>query len=87
MTPRPTLGPAKPEVFPLPKTWEVPDAIRQRLGHEAGPQRSMLEEGHLLIIVHHIPTPEQIDRKPAFSGATRRLSGAALRAKAWDPWH
>ena len=66
MTPRPTLGPAKPEVFPLPKAWEVPDAIRQRLGHEAGPQRSMLEEGHLLIIVHHIPTPEQIDRKPAF---------------------
>lgn len=66
MTIRPTLGPAKPEAFPLPKTWEVPDSIRQRLGHEAGPQRSMLEEGHLLIILHHVPKPDQTDRTPAF---------------------
>lgn len=66
MTLRPSLGPAKPEIFPLPKAWEVPDAIRQRLGHEAGPQRSMLEEGHLLIILHHVPKPDQTDRTPAF---------------------
>ena len=26
----------------------------------------MLEEGHLLIIVHHVPQPDQTDRKPAF---------------------
>lgn len=66
MTSRPSLGPAKPEVFPLPKAWEVPLAIRHRLGEEAGPQRSMFEESNLLIILHHIPKPDQSERTPAF---------------------
>lgn len=66
MTIRPSLGPARTEVYPLPKAWQIPDAIRHRLGHEAGPQRSMFEEGHLLIILHHIPLPNQSERVPAF---------------------
>lgn len=39
----------------LPKLWVLPEAIRQRLGREPGPQRAMLEEGHLLIILHELP--------------------------------
>jgi CorA-like Mg2+ transporter protein len=66
MSTRSPLGPAKPVPTPLPKAWEVPEVIKQRLGREAGPQRSMLEEGHLLIIVHHPPGADQTERTPAF---------------------
>lgn len=66
MTPRTSLGPAKPEVYPVPKAWDIPESIRHRLGLEAGPQRSICEDGHLLVILHHIPRPDQTDRVPAF---------------------
>ncbi len=49
----------------LPKTWEVPEAIRARLGREPGPQRAMFEGGHLLIILHVIPEPDQHRRQAA----------------------
>ncbi len=49
----------------LPKSWILPDAIRQRLGREPGPQRSMFEEDHLLIILHQLPQPDEYQRKPA----------------------
>jgi CorA-like Mg2+ transporter protein len=67
----------------LPKLWNIPDAIRNRLGREAGPQRAMLEEGHLLIILHQLPNPDEHDRKAALfwrqpSGEWRsNLPGAA----------
>ncbi len=54
----------KPDNLP-PKTWELPDAIRNRLGREPGPQRAMLEEGHLLIILHEPPEPDEHRRKAA----------------------
>lgn len=53
------------EISPLPKLWDIPAAIRNRLGREAGPQRAMLEEGHLLIILHHPPGADERARKPA----------------------
>lgn len=49
----------------IPKLWPVPDSIRVRLGREAGPQRAMLEDGHLLIILNHVPGPDDRGRKPA----------------------
>lgn len=49
----------------LPKTWKVPDSIRLRLGREPGPQRAMVEEGHLLIILHDIPNPDEHKRRAA----------------------
>ncbi len=49
----------------LPKMWALPDAIKIRLGREAGPQRAMLEEGHLFIILHKIPAPDEQRRRPA----------------------
>lgn len=39
----------------LPKNWELPAAILNRLGPEAGRQRLMDEEGHLLLILHQVP--------------------------------
>ncbi|MEO0017383.1 MAG: hypothetical protein RLZZ522_666 [Verrucomicrobiota bacterium] len=41
----------------VPQTWALPDAIRRRLGDEAGRQRLMDEEGHLLLILHVPPQP------------------------------
>ncbi|SKA91698.1 CorA-like Mg2+ transporter protein [Prosthecobacter debontii] len=55
----------KPEVSLLPKLWNLPETIRQRLGREAGPQRAMFEEGHLLIILHQLPLPDEHQRKAA----------------------
>ena len=51
---------------PLPKNWDLPEAIRNRLGREAGPQRAMLEEGHLLVITHRMPGPDERARVPVF---------------------
>ncbi|MDP0491590.1 MAG: hypothetical protein Q7Q71_11110 [Verrucomicrobiota bacterium JB023] len=42
----------------VPKTWELPPAIRARLGVAAGRQRLMDAEGHLLLILHAVPQPE-----------------------------
>lgn len=55
----------KPDTHPLPKLWQIPDSIRNRLGRDAGPQRAMYEDGHLLIILHQIPGPDDHGRKPA----------------------
>jgi len=68
----------------LPKTWSLPDAIRNRLGRDAGPQRSIHEEGHLLVILHQIPAPNELQRRPALfwrqpEGEWRsNLGGAAI---------
>ncbi|MBL9152136.1 MAG: magnesium transporter CorA family protein [Verrucomicrobiales bacterium] len=56
----------KPESSVIPKTWTaLPESIRVRLGREAGPQRAMLEEGHLLVIIHLVPKPDRPTRQPA----------------------
>lgn len=50
----------------LPKSWEIPASILNRLGEDAGPQRSMLEDQHLLIILHRMPGPDDRERVPVF---------------------
>lgn len=55
----------KPETSLLPKLWAVPDSIRNRLGREPGPQRAMFEDGHLLLILHQLPGPDDHQRKAA----------------------
>ncbi|MCW0217416.1 MAG: hypothetical protein OJI67_03740 [Prosthecobacter sp.] len=55
----------KPDTSILPKLWAIPDSIRNRLGRESGPQRAMFEEGHLLIILHQLPLPDEHLRKAA----------------------
>lgn len=39
----------------VPKSWELPDTIWNRLGPDPGRQRLMDEEGHLLLILHAVP--------------------------------
>ena len=49
----------------IPATWNLPPAIRARLGDQAGRQRVMDEDNHLLVILHEPPesADDQI-RKP-----------------------
>ena len=48
----------------LPGTWKVPDVFHSRLGEQAGRQRMMSAEGHLLLILHKIPQPGNPEREP-----------------------
>jgi hypothetical protein len=48
---------AKPLSY-IPKTWDLPESIRKRLGESVGKQRLMNEDGHLLLLLHQPPRPE-----------------------------
>jgi hypothetical protein len=48
----------------LPGTWKVPELFHARLGEQAGRQRMMSADGHLLLILHRIPQPGNPDREP-----------------------
>jgi hypothetical protein len=39
----------------LPPAWQVPEAIKARLGEDAGRQRTMSADGHLLLVLHEPP--------------------------------
>jgi len=41
----------------LPPGWNLPEALRRRVGKTAGKQRIISEEGHLLVILHASPSP------------------------------
>jgi hypothetical protein len=47
----------------LPGTWKVPELFHARLGEQAGRQRMMAADGHLLLILHKIPQPGNPDRE------------------------
>lgn len=48
----------------IPPTWNVPDAIRLRLGQSSyGRQRVIFEAGHLLLILHKPPGPDDRARE------------------------
>jgi hypothetical protein len=46
----------------LPVGWEVPAEFRDRLGEQAGRQRVMSAEGHLLVILHAPPAHDTAKR-------------------------
>ncbi|HID74450.1 MAG TPA: hypothetical protein EYP56_00455 [Planctomycetaceae bacterium] len=46
----------------LPAAWDVPGIFRQRLGQRVGRQRVMFAEGHLLVILHQPPKPDETRR-------------------------
>lgn len=49
----------------IPKSWDLPESIFKRLGDAAGRQRAMDEDGHLLLILHQAPEPQDAEvRKP-----------------------
>jgi hypothetical protein len=49
----------------LPVQWNVPAIFRSRLGVQAGRQRTMTHDGHLLVILHTVPEPGELSRKAA----------------------
>lgn len=46
----------------IPASWEVPAIFRNRLGNQVGRQRAMISDGHLLLILHSPPEPDEHDR-------------------------
>lgn len=50
----------------LPTPWDVPRKIRDRLGDSVGRQRVIFEEGHLLLVLHRPPQPDEEAREGRF---------------------
>jgi len=51
----------------LPPNWSLPEAIQIRLGQSTlGRQRAIYEEGHLLLILHKPPGPDDRGREGVF---------------------
>jgi hypothetical protein len=50
----------------LPADWDIPASLRNRLGNAAGRQRIILEEGHLLLVLHAPPGAEETGRRGRF---------------------
>jgi hypothetical protein len=46
----------------LPHDWDIPVIFRQRIGDQVGRQRPMIAEGHLLLVLHAPPHPNQTQR-------------------------
>lgn len=80
----------------LPASWDLPEVIVARVGDTVGRQRAMVHEGHLLLLLHAVPAPDDSERKPAlfwrapdgtWRGTTARGGGPALLSqhlKAFD---
>ena len=49
----------------IPAGWELPDAIRMRLGESVGKQRLIHEAGHLLLLLHQVPEMEDDEVRAA----------------------
>jgi Mg2+ and Co2+ transporter CorA len=58
--------PALPLKSILPPAWTVPEEIKSRLGDSAGRQRAMQAEGHLLLVLHGPPGPDDDHRDARF---------------------
>jgi hypothetical protein len=51
----------------LPSSWQLPESIKKRFGQKrAGKQRAMIAEGHLLLVLHEPPQPQQKEREAVF---------------------
>jgi hypothetical protein len=49
----------------IPKTWDLPEAIRKRLGESVGRQRMIHEEGNTLLLLHQVPRAEDDEVRQA----------------------
>lgn len=58
--------PALPLKSILPPSWNLPEEIKSRLGDSAGRQRAMQAEGHLLLVLHAPPGPDDGHRAARF---------------------
>lgn len=71
----------------LPPAWNVPEEIKSRLGDSAGRQRAMHAEGHLLLVLHAPPGPDDDQRDarffwrdPAGNWKAAGITGAGISA-------
>jgi hypothetical protein len=46
----------------FPADWDLPIALRIRLGHGPGRQRVLDADGHLLLVLHEIPKSHDLGR-------------------------
>lgn len=58
--------PAMPLKSILPPAWNLPEEIKGRLGDSVGRQRAMQAEGHLLLVLHAPPGPDDDRREARF---------------------
>ena len=61
----------------LPAVWQVPQEFRDRLGDRAGRQRAMAADGHLLLVLHRPPGPEDAERSGRFFWRRSLRTGAS----------
>jgi Mg2+ and Co2+ transporter CorA len=54
-----------PNQSPIPHHWAVPQEFRERMGTQAGRQRCMAVDGHVLVVLHDIPDPERPEHREA----------------------
>ena len=47
----------------IPSGWDLPAALRARIGQGSGRQRAMISDGHLLIVLHKVPLAGQNTRE------------------------
>ena len=47
----------------LPLDWQLPGVLRARLGRGVGRQRMMAHEGHLLLVLHQVPSADEVHRR------------------------
>ena len=47
----------------LPSDWNLPESISERLGEGSGRQRAIVEDGHLLLVLHKLPSAEGAKRE------------------------
>lgn len=50
----------------IPPLWKVPQVFRDRMGEQVGRQRSMVADGHLLLVLHAPPKPNENQRHGRF---------------------
>jgi hypothetical protein len=50
----------------IPPLWKVPQIFRDRMGEQVGRQRSMVADGHLLLVLHAPPKPNENQRQGRF---------------------
>lgn len=49
----------------IPKSWNVPQTIRHRVGENVGRQRLIKEDGEVLVLLHQVPSAEDKGRREA----------------------
>ncbi|MEM9452177.1 MAG: CorA family divalent cation transporter [Cyanobacteria bacterium P01_E01_bin.6] len=63
----------------LPESWALPEAIKSRFGQKSsGKQRTMVAEGHLLLVLHRVPRTGDRTRAAVF--AWRKPDGSWLHS-------